>query len=262
MNKVVYSQWSKPMNDNFIGFNSKQSFANCAELSVLNSKKWFDKVELVTDKEGYKFLIEELNLPFTDVKVELDCLNHVSKENWSIGKLYACKIQDEPFMHQDFDVIWFKKPPIKLLNAQAGFQSAESNEDFHAFYRPLMDDAKLNNYELNKYCDLDELIAYNCGIICFNDLSILNKWYDLAIDYINKNKSNLNLMPIFFEQFLIYNLCKYYNFKVETISSQDWISDEDAAKYGYTHLISTSKREERVENLVENKLKKHKLYFT
>jgi len=69
-------------------------------------------------------------------------------------------------------------------------------------------------------------------------------------------------MPIFFEQFLIYNLCKYYNFKVETISSQDWISDEDAAKYGYTHLISTSKREERVENLVENKLKKHKLYFT
>jgi len=55
MNKVVYSQWSKPAKDEFVGFNSKEAFANCAELSVLNSKKWFDKVELVTDEKGYKF---------------------------------------------------------------------------------------------------------------------------------------------------------------------------------------------------------------
>lgn len=262
MNKVVYSQWSKPMNDKFVGFNSKQSFANCAELSVLNSKKWFDKVELVTDKEGYKFLIEELNLPFTDVKVELDCLNHISKENWSIGKLYACKIQAEPFMHQDFDVIWFKKPPLKILNSQAGFQNIESDEQFHIYYSPLMNEAKAKDYELNKYCDLDKIIAYNCGIIGFNDLSITSKWYDLAIDYIKKSKYQANLKPIFFEQFLIHNLCRYYNFKVETISSQEYISDEDAVKYGYTHLISQSKREERIENLVESKLKKHKLFYT
>ena len=59
MKKVVYSHWSKPSKDESLGFNSKQAFKNCAELSVLHSKKWFDKIELVTDEKGYKFLIED-----------------------------------------------------------------------------------------------------------------------------------------------------------------------------------------------------------
>ena len=257
MNKVVYSQWSKPAKDEFVGFNSKKAFANCAELSVLNSKKWFDKVELVTDEKGYKFLIDDLKLPFTDVKVELDCLNHISKRNWSIGKIYTCKIQDEPFMHQDFDVIWFKKPPSRILKAQAAFQNIESCKNVHGFYEPIIQDAKGKDFELNKYCNLDLLRAYNCGIICFNDLSITNKWYDLAIDYINKNKNNLALIPIFFEQFLIYNLLEYYNFKVETID-EDWVSEKKALKYGYTHLISQSKRKKDIEEKVAIKLAKTK----
>ena len=257
MNKVVYSQWSKPAKDEFVGFNSKEAFANCARLSILNSKKWFDKVELVTDEKGYKFLIDDLKLPFTDVKVELDCLNHISKKNWSIGKIYACKIQDEPFMHQDFDVIWFKKPPSRILKAQAAFQNIEKCETSHAFYKPLMNDAKNKNFELNKYCDLDLLRAYNCGIICFNDLSLINKWYDLAIDYTSKNKNNLHLSPIFFEQFLIYNLIKHYKFNVETIGDS-WVSEEEAVKYGYTHLISESKRKKNIEEKVAIKLAKTK----
>jgi len=260
MNKVVYSHWSKPSKDEFVGFNSKQAFKNCAELSVLHSKKWFDKVELVTDEKGYKFLIEELKLPFTDVKVELDCLNDISKENWSIGKIYACKIQDEPFMHQDFDVIWFKKPPLRILNAQAAFQNIEADENFHSFYKPLMNDAKTKDYELNKYCNLDLLRAYNCGIICFNDLSIIDKWYDLAIDYVNKNKSNISLQPIFYEQLLIYNLCEYYNFKVENLGHH-WVGEDDAVKYGYTHLLSQHKRKKHTEDLVEKKLRKLKLFY-
>jgi len=257
MNKVVYSQWSKPAKDECVGFNSKKSFADCAELSVLNSKKWFDKVELVTDEKGYKFLIEDLKLPFTDVKVELDCLNHISKRNWSIGKIYACKIQDEPFMHQDFDVIWFKKPPSRILKAQAAFQNIENDGTFHSFYKPLMNDAKGKNFNLNKYCNLDLLRAYNCGIICFNDLSVINKWYDLAIDYIDKCKNNLSLVPIFFEQFLIYNLLEYYNYKVETIG-QNWVEEKSAVKYGYTHLISQSKRKKDIERKVAIKLAKTK----
>jgi hypothetical protein len=260
MRKVVYSHWSKPSKDESLGFNSKQAFKNCAELSVFHSKKWFDKVELVTDEKGYKFLIEDLKLPFTDVKVELDCLNHISKINWSIGKIYACKIQDEPFMHQDFDVVWFKKPPLRILNAQAAFQNIELDEHFHPFYSPLMNDAKTKDYELNKYCDLDLLRAYNCGIIVFNDLSIINKWYDLAIDYVNKNKKNMPLKPIFFEQFLIYNLCKHYNFKVENLGD-GWVKQEEAVKYGYTHLICDSKRKKYIEDLVEKKLRKLKLFY-
>ena len=266
MDKVVYSHWSKPSKDEYVGFNSKQAFKNCAELSVLHSRKWFSKVELVTDRKGYKFLIEELKLPFTDVKVELDCLNDIPKKNWSIGKIYACKIQDEPFMHQDFDVIWFKKPIPKILNAQAAFQNKESNTHCQGFYKPLMDDAKKKQYKLNKYCDLDVLGAYNCGIIVFNDLSIIEHWYELAIDYINTNAKwfnrirNIGLQPIFFEQLLIYNLCEYYNFKVEMLGDE-WVGAEKSVEYGYTHLIAQSKRKKRIEGLVGKKLKSLKTFY-
>jgi len=91
MDKVVYSHWSKPSKDEYVGFNSKQAFKNCAELSVLHSRKWFSKVELVTDRKGYKFLIEELKLPFTDVKVELDCLNDIPKKIGLLGKYMLVK---------------------------------------------------------------------------------------------------------------------------------------------------------------------------
>lgn len=257
LNKVIYSHWSKPTKANGLGFRSKEAFSRCAELSVLNSKKWFDKVELVTDEQGYKFLIDDLKMPFTSVKVELDKLNHISDQYWSIGKIYSCKIQKEPFMHQDFDVIWFKKPPDRILKAQAAFQNIELDPMYHAFYLPLMHNAKLEKLKLKKYCNLDLLRAYNCGIILFNDLSIINKWYNLSLDYIENSLKNDLYKPIFFEQFLIYNLCLYYNFKVETIAF-DHIWGELAAEIGYTHLISNSKRKKHIEKLVEEKLKKTK----
>ena len=251
MNKVVYSQWSKPAKDDFVGFWSKEAFANCAQLSLYHSKKWFKDVELVTDEKGYKFLIEELQLPFTNVVVELNKLDYIHKQHWSLGKIYACKIQKEPFMHQDFDVVWFKKPKQKLLSADAAFQSKESDESFHSYYRPLMNHAKLNDFALNEYCNLDVVRAYNCGIMAFNNLSILDKWWELALDYAEKNNTDMGIEfpPIFVEQFLVHYLCEHYKFKVETIG-ENWVEPELAYDWGYMHLIAASKRfpfiEERV----------------
>lgn len=251
MNKVIYSHWSKPAKDNFVGFRSKQAFSNCAQLSLYHSKKWFKNVELVTDEQGYNFLIKELQLPFTNVVVELNKLDHIHSQHWSLGKIYSCKIQKEPFMHQDFDVVWFKKPKQKLFSADAAFQSKEIDEGFHSYYRPLMNHAKLNNFTLNKYCNLDTVRAYNCGIIAFNDLSILDKWWELALDYAEKNNEDIGIQfpPILFEQFLIYYICEHYKLKVETIA-ENWIDAKISNDWGYMHLIASSKRDAITENRV------------
>ena len=124
INKVVYSQWSKPAKDEFVGFNDKEAFANCAELSLIHSLRWFKEVELITDEKGYKFLIEDLQLPFTNVIVKLDEINHIGKVHWALGKIEACTMQKEPFMHQDFDAIWFKHPPKRLLESIHKYKDA------------------------------------------------------------------------------------------------------------------------------------------
>ena len=256
INKVVYSYWSKPSKGKNVGFNSIKAFSNCATLSVLNSKKWFDKVELVTDKKGYKLLIDKLKLPFDTVVVDLDKLNNIDKKHWAIGKLHACSIQKEPFMHLDFDAIWFKKPPEKILKAKACFQNWETNQYTHVFYKPLMKLCKKTpELKIHKYCDFKEINALCCGFIGFNDLSKIKLWYDLALDYIEKagNKKQ-EISSIMFEQYFISNILKYFKIPVTTLG-ENWVEEDLAKKVGYTHLIANSKREKHIEDKIKEKLK-------
>jgi len=266
MNKVVYSHWSKPAKDEFVGFNSKEAFANCAELSVLNSKKWFDRVELVTDEKGYKFLIEDLQLPFTDVKVELDKINNISKVHWALGKIEACVTQKEPFMHQDFDVIWFKKPPKRILKSKLAFQNCEVNPNgIHGFYKPLLDEAK-KLYKLPS-CDnivnWDKIMAVNCGFMVFNTDKLFKQWKKMVYEYIeqwdkhHKYGIMMDCPSIVFEQVFLYWLAKHKNIKLNFLD-YEWVNPELASKYGYTHLISASKREKDIEEKVAIKLAKTK----
>lgn len=252
--KAVYSQWSKPANDSHIGFNSKKAFYNCALLSLINSKKWFEEVELITDEEGYNLLIKELQLPFDSVKVELDSLNYIDKKHWAIGKLKACSLQDTPFMHLDFDVIWFKRPPDYLLNAEACFQNIEEGHVFNEWYRGYIKDAV--DQKVNNYFSTEDNYAYNCGFMGFNNLNIIDEWYNSALDFIDKFKSNKkNLVTsLLFEQYAIYKLCELNNYKVEII--EEAYKDEVTTKYGYTHLLSVVKRRKDIEEKVKKKLEK------
>ena len=274
INKVVYSHWSKPMDGEHVGFNSKEAFANCARLSILASKKWAGAVELVTDKEGYKFLIEDLKLPFDNIRVELDHLNHIDEMHWAIGKIYACLIQEEPFMHIDFDAMWFKKPPDYILNAPAAFQNKEYISDaYHQFYIGLVEQVRDHGgLEINKYINIQNPIvpyeqnsiefqeyAVNCGFMCFNDLSIIPFWWECATDYIEKIGARVNgwdIPSIIFEQFFISKLLQVKNINFEVLD-QVWVYEDRAREVGYTHLISASKRNPIVEEKVANKLKSY-----
>ena len=275
INKVVYSHWSKPMDGECVGFNTKEAFANCARLSVLTSKDWAETVELVTDQEGYDFLIKDLKLPFDNVRVELDKLNYIDEKHWAIGKVYACSIQEEPFMHIDFDAMWFKKPPNYLLEAPTAFQNREYISDgFHRFYISLVEQVRdSNDLKINNHISIQNPIlpfgenhpreiqefAVNCGFMCFNDLSIMPIWWECALDYIEKvgYKTNGWDMPsIIFEQFFLSKLLQANKINIETLGDV-WVDENRARETGYTHLISNSKRNPIAEEKVANKLKKY-----
>ncbi len=105
--RAVYSLWPDPIGDINVGFNSEQALIECLALSLHYSKKWFDTVVLVTTSAGKK-LIEGYNLPFDEISTELDLgLAEIDRAHWAMGKIYACKIQKEPFIHIDFVVILF-----------------------------------------------------------------------------------------------------------------------------------------------------------
>jgi hypothetical protein len=263
--KAIYSNWSKPNDSNFAGFNNDEAFADSLHLSVLCAKKWFEEVELITDTKGKK-LIDKYKIPFDNVVVCLDDYNHIRAEHWSIGKMVACCMQKSPFMHIDNDVFWFKKPQERLLRADCSFQNYENADYFGYKYQrpPAIETCPI------KEIDYTETKALNCGIIGFNKLDVLPEWMELALRYIEWFDNNTKLRdwcklaPIMFEQYHIYQLVKKNNYDISVISydyatsvidtRKKMINDSLAEEYGYTHLISGIKREKHVEEKVKARL--------
>jgi hypothetical protein len=262
IDKAVYSFWTKPMGDTYVGFNSEKSLIECISISVMMSKNYFSKVELVTDIRGKELLIDKYNIPFTSVSIELEeALKDIDQKHWAIGKIYACKIQKEPFMHIDNDVIWFKKPPHELLIADACFQNGEGDEFTHT-YDYLIKHAQDNYIDCPNYIKWDNMYAYNCGIIGFNRLEHLETWWQVALEYIDyidsyfgKEYDTWNqITSLIFEQFYIVSICDKFNYDVKLIT-KDFVDDSTSKLLGYTHLLSSSKRSEYVEKLISNKYK-------
>jgi len=72
-------------------------------LSCLLLKQWYPVVELVTDEEGGRVLLDELGLPYTGVQTGLQEVERFPDDLWCLAKLYTCSIQQEPFLHVDGD---------------------------------------------------------------------------------------------------------------------------------------------------------------
>ena len=114
--------------------------------------------------------------------------------------------------------------------------------------------------KMHKYVDFSKVVlnAVCCGFMGYNDLTHIPEWYDLALDYINtagQIADPMNVPSIMFEQYFISNLLLHYNVPITTLGHK-WVSEDDAKKYGYTHLISQSKRKKEIEIKVKNRLKK------
>lgn len=132
--KIVQSYWSHPstFNDESINARSKGGFIDKRfhymswALSCLSLKRFYKKVELITDKAGSKLLVTELELPYTDIEVCLDQLNHYHPNLWAIGKIKTYQLQTEPFLHIDSDIyVWkklgnlsFHKSPLIVQNVE------------------------------------------------------------------------------------------------------------------------------------------------
>lgn len=264
--RAVYSLWTKPTEGEHVGFNTEQTLIECFALSLHYSKKWFKEVHLVTDLKG-KALVEKWGLEFDNINTDFDfIMEGIDSEHWALGKIYACKIQDKPFIHLDIDVILFKPLPDTFLKSDTGFQNYEGSS-YSRHYIDLLEMAKLAYLDRPVWLDVEMRHSYNCGVLLFNNLSFLNEWWKEAVRYVkwlsytNQDTGN-NITSLMFEQVFICNLCKHYDVKVDLLNyygsddqkKLEWVPDDIARSLGYTHLISNVKRKPEIEKKVRHKL--------
>jgi hypothetical protein len=224
--KYLHSFWSKPLekllqdNSNgsktFAGFPNKLSFLCAWSYSCLSIKKYYPNLHLVTDDLGVQLFIEQLRLPYVTASKALNDLHDLPPYLWAFGKLYAYKLQQEPFCHIDGDVFLFGSVLDSVIERDLFFQSFDHHTHiFSKIHKTIHENGR--NIPKDFYAELSsDMKCINAGVIGGNRIDIIKSYVDQAFELIRNNQHLLSAeksweLNLYCEQFLISNIIDKYN---------------------------------------------------
>ncbi|TSE07184.1 DUF6734 family protein [Aquimarina algiphila] len=264
--KILHSFWSKPyfFNKNYKnigGWRQNRFFYMSWALSCLTLNKIYGNISLVTDRQGYDILIKNLDLPYSNITIELDNLNKYPANLWALGKIAAYSLQRDAFIHVDGDVYIWDRFGSRIENATLIAQSKDIDE---GHYEYAIKEIHKNNYILpklitNRLSSESKIVAANAGIFGGNDLDFFDEYCEHAFKLIEANQkiknSDLNgtSYALIYEQYLFSCMAHKKGIKIEYLVSDtpnhtNYVKDisnfsnkyESSLKY--VHLLSTKKR--------------------
>lgn len=263
--KIVHSLWSKPSfqgNSTAVFDRSTGGWLNRKYLlmswtfSCLQAKKYYDRVELVTDQFGAELLVNQLNLPYTSLKVELDQLNDYHTSLWALGKIYAYQLQQEPFIHIDSDVYIWSRFREEIEQATLNAQHEEKGyEMYNEILRWLDDFDYLPEVFIKDQREDAIIVAANAGIMGGNDPTFFQELWQEVKTFLDRNHSKIDtirtgFLNVLYEQYLFARLAK------ERAIPITYLFDEVSPAYNqlrefysvpyrskYIHLVGTMKQQ-------------------
>lgn len=133
--KIVHTFWidegKDPLKDSF-GWCSAPYHLMSWALSCLQLHQFYDNIELITDSKGKELLIDQLQLPYKKVRIELDDVGLVQIPGlWVMKKIYSYTRHEEPFLNVDGDVFVYVPFPKELISGQLIAQNIEQDFDYY-----------------------------------------------------------------------------------------------------------------------------------
>lgn len=282
---ALWSYWSKPLLEDDYKKESKLKFFLFSSILSFNTvKNYFKKTILVTDDFGKSLLIDGLELKFDEVSTELNEMNNESESFWNQGKFKAYLLQEEPFLHFDYDVFLWKNLPASLLEAPLIAQN--KREIF--LNDPIFDDVDykigllkslISNAREEVPVELAwylknrlKLYASSLGIFGGSNLQLIHDYSTKAMNFIRSDRnrsfwdtfissSNSYTHTTIAEEFLLaaileYNAYHSYESDISYLfdSLESLYSPIKAKEIGYTHLIGMSKSNVNVITRLENRI--------
>lgn len=219
--KIVQTFWSKPAHGNSLmnisaGWLSPEYHWMSWALSCLQAKKFYNDVELVTDERGKEILVDRLQLSYTSVTTGLEqSLDEYPVELWSLAKIFAYSIQQEPFIHLDGDVFIWK--PFSDAFCSSALLAQNLEVDIPYYRSVLTAISKRLKYVPEPFlCKNDEQPVYasNTGIFGGHDLHFIKEYCRQAFEFVDNNLGEINNFPsdkrplfnFVFEQYLLFYL--------------------------------------------------------
>jgi len=233
---VYFSYWSK-------GYNTSldKKTIKMQELSALLASKHFKNIYLVTDKEAFPHLKDifewsGINLSLSDLDKDLSSV-------WSLGKIKTYQIasqNNKSFIHIDYDVFLWKKPPDFIFDSQVFAQSREPTDSSYEFEKLYEHCLNLDFLEDKK----EHPVAPNMGIFGGSNLDFINEYSTNVLDIIYNNynfwknfKFNYSFSKaVLAEQFMLAAFSDYKKIDIEYLFEIYPVPEVIAQNIGYTHL--------------------------
>jgi hypothetical protein len=197
LTRAVWSFWSKP----YIAFHQRAWLSPKHHmlswiLSVRRAEMHFPETVLVTDDEGAELLVERLGLRFCAVSCELNELQDEDPCWWALGKLYAYRSQNEPFVHVDNDVFLWDALSPQITSLPVFGQNPERFRFGFGAYRPdLWEQAIGPNgwlpVEWKWYTRRLGSVAICCGIFGGTNAAFIQHYAETAIQMVRRNREQL-----------------------------------------------------------------------
>lgn len=218
------------------------SWALSSELLAKNSK-----IDLYTDEKGYDLLINQLNLPYTNV-YPIDQSYNFGPSLWAVSKIETYKKQKKPFIHIDGDVFCWEN--ITRLSTNEDSIFVQNIEKGTKYYGSIVDQLKNLKYKLPSFMEScynhKELYALNLGIFGSRNIPFIHEYTDQAIDFLSINErllkevNSLNLNVIF-EQLLLYYFAIEKGIKIDCHLDEVY-GDIEYEGFGDFHKVPQSKK--------------------
>jgi hypothetical protein len=284
---AVWSFWTKPyLAERRLSWHREWHHWLAWGLSVHAARQHYPHTRLVTDEEGARILVDELQLPFESVSTGLDAIAGEDPNWWALGKIEAYRLQESAFLHIDTDVFLWKRLAAELETAGLIAQNPEQFELDGDCYCPTEFEGSIGWpargwlppewtwYRQSKVPQRAEC----CGIFGGGQIDFINHFAETALRIVRHpaNRPGWRELPgkhmLLIEQYLLSAMIEYHRrrkkpqFKIAGIrylfpTIDDACVSERATDVGFTHLAAGVKKNARVardlERRVERDLPEH-----
>jgi hypothetical protein len=228
-------------------------------LSCHQLRQHYEQVELVTDAFGKHLLIDQLRLPYTQVRVEPDLFRHYPDHLWAINKLVTYARQTEPFLHVDGDIFCWQPLTKAQADTPLVVQNIEHTSYYFPYLRAMRDHFAYVPEALRPCLELEPVVppSINAGVLGGTDVAFIRAYAEEALHAIDRNlpylraQQSLNNYNVVFEQLLFFELARQQHVPITTLQPDNFQLAECPVEHlgrsvHYLHPLGAFKRNFRL----------------
>jgi hypothetical protein len=277
---AVWSFWTKPyLEEHRLDWRHELHHWLAWGLSVYAARQHYPHTRLVTDEEGARILVDELQLPFESVSTALDAIGGENPNWWALGKIEAYHLQKKAFIHIDADVFLWKRLAPELETADLIAQNPEGIDLERGCYCPKEFERSIgwpaNGWLPQEWTWYRQSAispqAQCCGIFGGGQIDFINHFAQTALRIVRhpRNRAGWRQLPgkhmLLIEQYLLSAMIQYHRRRKKSRlrttgisyvfpTIEDAFVPERVTEVGFTHLASGAKRNPRVARDLERRV--------